>query len=114
MQFVFDWDGARAAALVAAEGDGRRVVEAFAEETKGQLLADKDSFRAVMNRVKERTGLKGKAIFHPVRVALTGAESGPELDLAVPAIDRGSQLPSGAGVMKIVSCHERAVRSLEG
>ena len=112
VQFVFDWDEAGAAALVAAEGEGRKAVEAFAEETKGQLLVDKDSFRAVMNRVKERTGLKGKAIFHPVRVALTGAESGPELDLAVPAIDRGSQLPSAAGVKKIVSCHERAVRSL--
>jgi glutamyl-tRNA synthetase/nondiscriminating glutamyl-tRNA synthetase len=113
VQFVFDWDGARAATLVAAEGDGRRAVEAFVEETKGQLLLDKDSFRAVMNRVKERTGLKGKAIFHPVRVALTAAESGAELDLAVPAIDRGSQLPVSAGVKKIVSCHERAVRSLQ-
>ena len=31
---------------------------------------------------KERTGQKGKALFHPIRVALTGENGGPELDLA--------------------------------
>ena len=44
-------------------------------------------------RVKERTGSKGKSLFHPIRVALTGETGGPELDLAVPAIDRGASLP---------------------
>ena len=49
------------------------------------------------DRVKERTGQKGKALFHPIRVALTGEGGGPELDLAVPAIDRGAQLLAGRG-----------------
>jgi hypothetical protein len=44
---------------------------------------------------RQATGLKGKALFHPLRVALTAADSGPELDLLVPAIDRGAVLPSG-------------------
>ena len=114
VQFIFAWDAARAAGLVAADPNGRRVVEAFADESTGQPLLDKDVFRAVMGRVKDRTGLKGKALFHPVRVALTAAESGPELDLAVPAIDRGAGLPPDAGVKPIVSCHERARRALEG
>ena len=60
-------------------------------------------------RVRERTGLKGKALFHPIRVALTGSDGGPELDLAVPAIDRGAALPASAAVAKIVSCKERAL-----
>ena len=51
-------------------------------------MTDKDTFRAVANRVKDRTGLKGKNLFHPIRVILTGAHEGPELDLIVPAIDR--------------------------
>ena len=42
------------------------------------------------NQVKARTGQKGKALFHPIRMALTGRAEGPELDLAVPAIDRGA------------------------
>lgn len=36
--------------------------------------------------VKERTGRKGKALFHPLRLALTSAETGPELSLLLPLI----------------------------
>jgi len=68
----------------------------------------KETFRAAAGRVKDKTGLKGRALFHPIRVALTGLESGPELDLAVPAIDRGAMLPSSAGVPPIPSCADRA------
>ena len=35
---------------------------------------------AAANRVKEKTGQKGKALFHPIRVALTGEGGGPELE----------------------------------
>ena len=55
--------------------------------TAGPL--DRDAFRAAAARARDKTGLKGRALFHPIRVALTGGRSGPELDLAVPAIDRG-------------------------
>ena len=41
--------------------------------------------------------MKGKALFHPIRVALTGEGGGPELDLAVPAIERGAALPATRG-----------------
>ena len=112
VDFIFEWDAERAAALLAAEPDGRKVIEAFAAETDGALLLDREAFRAAMGRVKDRAGVKGKALFHPVRVVLTGAESGPELDLAVPAIDRGSQLPGAAGVKLVISCYERARRLL--
>jgi glutamyl-tRNA synthetase/nondiscriminating glutamyl-tRNA synthetase len=112
VQFVFEWDAARAAALVGADADARRVLEAFVEESAGGAMVDKDAFRAVMGRVKERTGIKGKALFHPVRAALTAAESGPELDLAVPAIERGAQLPSAAGVKAILPCRARVTAIL--
>jgi hypothetical protein len=46
-------------------------------------------------------------LFHPIRVALTAAESGPELDLAVPAIDRGAALAADAGLAAVLSCAER-------
>ena len=32
-------------------------------------LTSKEAFRAAANRVKERTGQKGKALFHPIRLA---------------------------------------------
>jgi glutamyl-tRNA synthetase len=38
--------------------------------------------------LKERTGLAGKALFRPLRLALTGRESGPEMAALLPLIGR--------------------------
>jgi hypothetical protein len=62
----------------------------------------------VANQVKARTGQKAKALFHPIRIVLTGRAEGPELDLAVPAIDAGADLPESAGIPKILGNRERA------
>ena len=94
-------------AAVVEEPGARQVIAALASEIIEPLL-DRESFRAVANRVKEKTGMKGKALFHPIRAALTGEGCGPELDLAVPAIDRGSLLPASARIVPIMSCQERA------
>jgi hypothetical protein len=107
LAFLFDWSPAQAAALTRREADGLRVVTAFAEAVDGPLL-DREAFRAVAAKVRERTGLKGRALFHPLRVALTGLDSGPELDQAVPAIDRAAALDDGAGVVRVSSCAMRA------
>jgi nondiscriminating glutamyl-tRNA synthetase len=110
--FVFAWDAARAADLVRAEPDGLRAVEAFAQAAAGAGALDRESFRAAAGRARDATGLKGRALFHPIRVAVTGAESGPELDLAVPAIDRGAGLPANAGIGPIASCSARAAEAV--
>jgi glutamyl-tRNA synthetase len=36
--------------------------------------------------IKQATGIKGKALFQPLRLALTGREHGPELKLLLPLI----------------------------
>jgi glutamyl/glutaminyl-tRNA synthetase len=105
--FVFAWDAAKAAELVRAEPDGPRAVAAFGDEIGGAGTLDREAFRAAAQRARERTTLKGRALFHPIRVAITGAESGPELDLAIPAIDRGAVLGSAAGLAVIPSCADR-------
>ena len=84
------------------------VVAAFAEELASAPRLDREKFRELANRVRARTGQKGKALFHPIRIALTGRGDGPELDLAVPAIDRGAELPPSAGVPTILGNRERA------
>ena len=66
--------------------------------------------------MKARTGQKGKGLFHPIRIVLTGQSAGPELDLVVPAIDAGAELPEDAGMPRIEGCRERAtafVRALD-
>jgi glutamyl-tRNA synthetase/nondiscriminating glutamyl-tRNA synthetase len=106
--FIFGWDAARAADLVRAEGEGARAVAAFRDAVAGAGPLDRERFRAAAGRAREQTGLKGRALFHPIRVALTAAESGPELDLAVPAIDLGAALGADSGVAPVRSCADRA------
>lgn len=45
-----------------------------------------------MKAVKARTGAKGRALFHPLRLALTGREKGPELKPLLPLIGRDEVL----------------------
>jgi glutamyl-tRNA synthetase len=45
-----------------------------------------ESWSAFIERVKAETGAKGKALFHPLRVALTGREKGPEMAAIFPLI----------------------------
>ena len=112
LAFLFAYDAAQAlerpaVAEVLHEPGAREVIAVLSETIDGPL-ADRNAFRAMANRVKEKTGQKGKALFHPIRVALTGESGGPELDLAVPAIDRGAQLPGDSGLAKILSSRDRA------
>ena len=85
-----------------------QVVRALAEALAGAPRLDRERFRRVASEVKARTGQKGKQLFHPIRIALTGLAEGPELDLLIPAIDRGADLPRDAGVPPIFGCRERA------
>jgi glutamyl-tRNA synthetase/nondiscriminating glutamyl-tRNA synthetase len=105
---IFRWDVTQATRLVQAEADGPAVIRAFAAEIEDAGPLDREKFRAAAARVRERTGRKGAALFHPIRVALTGEPSGPELDLAIPAIDRGVTVSEWAGVAPILSCRLRA------
>jgi nondiscriminating glutamyl-tRNA synthetase len=92
-----------------ASAEARAVLSGLAEElaTAGRLLT-RDSFRAAAARVKDRTGQKGRALFHPIRVALTGEQEGPELDLLVPAIDTAAELSPSSGLTTVIGCRERA------
>jgi nondiscriminating glutamyl-tRNA synthetase len=111
--FLFDYSPDRALEDPGVRGEmttdaARAVVDAFAEELAVAPRLDRERFRAVANQVKARTGQKGKALFHPIRIMLTGRAEGPELDLAVPAIDAGAALPESAGIPTILGNRERA------
>ena len=113
LAFLFDFtpQGSIDDEQIRAELDteaARAVIAAFAEELAAAPRLDRDRFREIANRVKARTGQKAKALFHPIRIALTGRSDGPELDLAVPAIDRGAELPASVGIPKILGNRERA------
>jgi glutamyl/glutaminyl-tRNA synthetase len=113
LRFLFQYDATEAVtkpdvAEVLHESGAKEVIAALAEELREADRMDREGFRAAAGRVRQRTGQKGRALFHPIRVALTGEAGGPELDLAVPAIDRGAELPKAAGLARILGCRERA------
>lgn len=49
---------------------------------------DSETWSAWTGALKAATGRKGKALFHPLRLALTGREHGPELRNLLPVIGR--------------------------
>jgi glutamyl-tRNA synthetase/nondiscriminating glutamyl-tRNA synthetase len=112
LAFLFDYSAERTVARpeVRSEAEGARpVIQALAADlaSTGRMF-DREAFRAMASRVREQTGRKGKALFHPIRLALTGEPEGLELDLAVPAIERAAMLPESSGVRRIPGAAERA------
>ncbi len=53
---------------------------------------DGTTWKAWTEAVKQVTGHKGRALFHPLRLALTGREQGPEMAALLPLIGRGRAL----------------------
>jgi nondiscriminating glutamyl-tRNA synthetase len=66
-----------------------------------------DDFKQWMNEIKASTGVKGKDLFHPIRIALTGAHSGPEFDKLIPLIEEGAAL--GLGIPSVQTRVEQFV-----
>jgi glutamyl-tRNA synthetase len=58
---------------------------------------DEATFAAWTTAIRTATGSKGRALFHPLRLALTGLEAGPELKALLPLIGRERALARLAG-----------------
>ncbi|MFS8367034.1 glutamate--tRNA ligase [Acetobacter oryzifermentans] len=67
----------------------------FLKEAASLLPAEpwnETTWKAWTTAVREKTGRSGKALFHPLRLALTGEEQGPELRDLLPLIGRNRAL----------------------
>ena len=53
---------------------------------------DRDTWKVWTERVKEQSGRKGKALYLPLRLAITGLASGPELSDLLPILGREAVL----------------------
>ena len=72
---------------VAAE-DAQRVLARFAE--LGEELPDweREAIKAMVKQVQKDTGVKGKGLFLPLRLALSGEEHGPDLGVVAELLGR--------------------------
>jgi nondiscriminating glutamyl-tRNA synthetase len=57
---------------------------------EGKLTAEE--FNKIVAEVKAETGVKGKELFHPIRIAVMGSHSGPAFDKLIPILEDGSHL----------------------
>ena len=69
-----------AAKQILAGVSARKVVRAFGEYLVSAQGPPKDFYTGAIKYAKEKTGVKGKELFMPIRAALTGVVHGPELD----------------------------------
>jgi nondiscriminating glutamyl-tRNA synthetase len=76
------------AARLLEENDATIVLNALRETLNHKT--DGDIYREVVNAVREKTGLRGKKLFMPLRAAITGRLSGPELEKIFAILDRAS------------------------
>jgi glutamyl-tRNA synthetase len=88
--------------LAVVNGPCAPVIEdrAFTEQAAALLPPepwDENTWAKWTGKITEVTGRKGKALYHPLRLALTGRENGPELKRLLPLVGR-----------------ERALRRLKG
>jgi len=71
---------------IVSEAD-KPVTEAAADILQSDE-ASADDWPQLLDGVKRKTGARGRALFHPLRLALTGRENGPELKHLLPLIGR--------------------------
>jgi nondiscriminating glutamyl-tRNA synthetase len=57
---------------------------------------DEAGYKAMVERLKTATGLKGKNLFMPLRLAMTGSEHGPELVRLIPLLQHASEVDATA------------------
>ncbi len=59
----------------------KTVFNALVKKFSGLDSLDPVTYKSVLSDVQNETGVKGKLLFKPLRIALTGSENGPELPL---------------------------------
>jgi glutamyl-tRNA synthetase/nondiscriminating glutamyl-tRNA synthetase len=89
---------------VAKDPVSRQILESFISKVLAERELKVERFQEIMKSIEKETGKKGRELFHPVRVALTGAESGPELKKLIPIFEKGAQF---SFVRPVKSCAER-------
>jgi glutamyl/glutaminyl-tRNA synthetase len=90
-----------------------QVDRAFAEAVANELRVngaprDGEAVKAMNERLKNATGLKGKALFMPLRLLITGMDHGPELVRAIPLLQHASEVDRS--VLSPLQRVERCIR----
>ncbi|HEX8446224.1 MAG TPA: glutamate--tRNA ligase [Sphingomonas sp.] len=81
------WDVVEGAVAVTMPDEDRAFC-AVAADRAAEIDWAGDPWHALTDRLKTETGRRGRALFHPLRLALTGLDSGPDMAALLPLIGR--------------------------
>ncbi len=73
-----------------------------------------EQFKKIVNEVKAETGAKGKELFHPIRIVVTGSHSGPEFDKLIPILEEGSRVALPKHVLGVRERVEKVAKARGG
>jgi nondiscriminating glutamyl-tRNA synthetase len=98
LQLVFHYDVGEILAsagshAVLARAGARQVIRELGREVLGGPEIDSARLKDIVNEVIERTGCRGRELFHPLRLALTGRPGDGGLDRVVLLLDAAARLP---------------------
>lgn len=79
--------------VVLARTGARTVIRELGREVLAGGDVDSDRLKEIFDRVKERTGYRGRELFHPLRLALAGRAGEGELDRVILLVDNAARLP---------------------
>lgn len=90
------WDVVNGDIRAEAPAEDKDLLQVAAELLPDEPF-DVDTWKNWTDAVKAKSGRKGRGLFHPLRVALTGREKGPELAALLPLIGRSRALERLSG-----------------
>lgn len=79
----------------------RFTVKILEETSANAGVLTPEQFKKILNEVKAETGTKGKELFHPIRLVITGSHSGPDFDRLIPILEEGSRLTLPRHVLSV-------------
>jgi nondiscriminating glutamyl-tRNA synthetase len=90
-----------------------QVDRAFAEKVRDEFKTNgtprnAEQYQAMVEHLKASAGLKGKALFQPLRLMVTGLDHGPELVRAIPLLQHASEVDPN--VLSPLERVERCIR----
>jgi glutamyl-tRNA synthetase/nondiscriminating glutamyl-tRNA synthetase len=103
VRIIFEYDAGKAAQELELSpmASARAVLNTFIPKVLAESELTYERFRAVTKEIQNETGKKGRELFHPIRVAITGAVSGPELEKLIPIFEAGAKLPLARHVKSV-------------
>jgi glutamyl/glutaminyl-tRNA synthetase len=100
---IFQYDAAailrspEAHTVLAREG-AREVIRELAHRVLEGAEVDSDRFKEIITALKEKTGRRGRELFHPIRLALAGRAGEGDLDRVILLLDAAAKRPFAAPV----------------